>query len=206
MDLSSYNQSLVNISWSQWVTQGGGSSNQTEVPTGDGDTSGTWTVAPLYSKVAKTTANDFSYMTGTALGGSLSQTLYPTGDVSTYNGTWVVYPATPTTRYDKVNQPTQDGDTTYIKVGSTSGTQTGYMLFTSSNFSVPVGATITNLTIGYVARDDTSGTNSLNAAIRVNNTNYLTTDHGADPGLATLHGLMLLQQIQRQDQPGQWQI
>ena len=39
---------------------------QTRVPTGDGDTSGTWNTAPCWDDVDETSANDTDYMTGTS--------------------------------------------------------------------------------------------------------------------------------------------
>lgn len=174
INLDIYDKALVTLSWDQWVT---GGTNQTRVPTADGDTAGTWATAPYWSAVDETSPNDSDYITGTALGGSFSQTRYPTADFSS-SGTWAVFPANPVTKWDKVDEPAQDGDSTYLLHGTTAG----YALFTSSNFTIPQGATITNLTIGYVVRDDSSGYNNLRAAVRVNGTNYLTTDNGADPG------------------------
>lgn len=174
IDLGIYNKALVTLSWDQWVTAG---TSQTRVPTADGDTAGTWATAPYWSAVDETSPNDSDYITGTALGGSFSQTRYPTADFSS-SGTWAVFPANPVTKWDKVDESAQDGDSTYLLHGTTAG----YALFTSSAFTVPQGATITNLTIGYVVKDDSSGNNNLRAAIRVNGTNDLTTDNGANPG------------------------
>jgi|GEM_PF-1414783 len=177
LDLSTYSSALVKVTWDQWVTNGG-SQNQKRVPTADGNNAGTWTTSPLFNKVAETTPNDASYITGTALGGSLNQIRYPTADYAS-SGTWAVSPANPPSKWDKVDEAAQDGDTTYLLHGTATA---GYALFTSGSFSVPAGATITNLTIGYVVTDSTSGTNNLRAALRVNGTNYLTTDTGANPG------------------------
>jgi hypothetical protein len=148
---------LAYLYWSGWYeTSAGGS--QTGVPTADGDTSGTWDVTQ-------------------------TQTRVPTGDYSS-SGTWAVYPTSPTTKWDKVDEDPHDSDSTYLTLGTTSGTPTGYALLNFSAFSVPSGATITSLTVGYVARDDPSGSsgNNLRAAIRAGGTDYLTTDAGANPG------------------------
>jgi hypothetical protein len=149
---------LAYLYWSGWYeTSVGGS--QTGVPTADGDTSGTWNVTQ-------------------------TQIRFPTGDYSS-SGTWTVSPANPTTKWDKVDEDPHDSDSTYLTLGTTSGTPTGYALFSfSPAFSVPAGATNIDLTIGYVARDDPSGSsgNNLSAAIRAGGTDYLTTDAGANPG------------------------
>ena len=103
-----------------------------------------------------------------------SQTRLPTGDQS-YSGTW----DKTTDMYSYVDDdPWNDGDTTYLLHGTTAG----YALFTFSSFNVPAGSVITSLAVTYSARDNTSGTNNLRAALRVNNTDYLTTDVGTNPG------------------------
>jgi hypothetical protein len=93
------------------------SGNQTRVPTADGDTSGTWNTAPLWSQVDETTPDDSDYFTG-------------------------------------------------------SGSSGGHQLFTFSPFSVPSGALISNITVYFRARDDSSGTNNIHASIKVNGTEY----------------------------------
>ena len=100
-----------------------------------------------------------------------SQVAYPSGDISAA-GTWAVFPTSPTTKFDKVDEVgANDGDTSYL----THGTTAGSALFSFSAFSIPAGAIITNLTVTVVARDVTSGKNAVQPAISVNGTNYLTT-------------------------------
>jgi len=115
---------------------------------------------------------------GNTLPTATSQTRLPTGDHS-YSGTW----DKTTNMYSYVDDdPWSDNDTTYLLHGTTTA---GYALFTFSAFTVPAGSVITNLQVTYRCRDDTSGTNRLNAALRVNNTDYLTTDGGANPDPTT---------------------
>ena len=112
---------------------------------------------------------------GNTLPALASQTRLPTGDQG-YSGTW----DKTTDMYSYVDDdPWNDGDTTYLLHGSGGA---GYALFTFSPFSVPAGSTITMLQVTYSCRDDTTGYNNLRAALAVNNTNYLTTDSGANPG------------------------
>ena len=100
-----------------------------------------------------------------------SQTRYPISDYATSTGTWTVYPTSPTTRWDKVDEITSDGDSTYL----THGTTAGYSMFGFSAFTVPPDAVITNLIVYVVARDVTSGTNKVQPCLRIGGTNYLTT-------------------------------
>lgn len=103
-----------------------------------------------------------------------TQQRLPTGD-GDVSGTWTVTPSSPTTRYDKVDDPigSPDDNTTYIV-----GTVVGRSLFTYSAFSVPSNATITNLTLTYRHRDQVStGTNNIRSSLKVNGT-YYTTDPG----------------------------
>jgi hypothetical protein len=166
---------------SDYLTGTATSGSQVIVPASDGDISGFWTTTPaspatLWDKVDETTPDDSDYVTSALTG---SQTRYPTGDYYSSTGTWAVYPSSPSTKWDKVDESVQDGDTTYLLHGTSTA---GYALFSFSNFSIPAGAVISDVTIGYVARDSSSGTNNLRAAIRVGGTNYLTSDAGADPG------------------------
>lgn len=106
-----------------------------------------------------------------------SQTALPTSN-GTLSGTWTVYPTSPTTRWDKVDDPvgTPDDATSYIRA-----TAVGLSLFGYPAFNVPTGSTINDLTIYY--RHYRSGTSSSNirSALRVGGTNYNTTDPGVTP-------------------------
>lgn len=100
------------------------------------------------------------------------ETRRPTGD-DTAN--WTPFPATPTTRWDKVDEviPT---DTDYIST-STANTQT----FTFTAFTVPAGSTITNLTIYYRHEKIGGGTCNIRSALKIGGTYYTTTDTGVNP-------------------------
>jgi Tfp pilus assembly protein PilX len=100
---------------------------QTRVPTGDGDSTGTWNTAPCWDDVDETTPNDTDYMTGT------------------------------------------DSES--------------YMLFTSSNFTLPAGSFITNLTIYIRARDHDSGHgNNIRSSLKVGGDIYDDVFSGDNPG------------------------
>jgi hypothetical protein len=86
--------------------------NQVRLPTADGDSSGTWTTAPLWSQVDETSGGDADYIIGTTDSG-------------------------------------------------------GYQLFTFSAFSIPAQP-ISNVTVYFRARDDSSGTNDIRSAIKIN--------------------------------------
>jgi hypothetical protein len=109
-----------------------------------------------------------------------SQIRLPTGDYGA-TGTWAVFPATLSTKWDKVDDE-DDGDATYL----THGTTAGYSLFNFTAFAVPAGAIVTKLEITYSARDVTAGVNNLRPALRVGGTNYLTTSTGIDLGTGYL--------------------
>lgn len=106
----------------------GSSGSPTEVPTSDGDISGTWNTSPCWDDVDETTPNDSDYMTGTWDWG-------------------------------------------------------GYKLFNFSPFTIPPGATITDLTV-YVRARRTSGwgTCEIRPSIKVNGTRYNTTATSNNPG------------------------
>ena len=74
-------------------------------------------------------------------------TRYPTGDESA-SGTWTVYPTSPTTKWDKVDEVTADNDSTYIEGASTGA----YACSTFSAFDVPAGATISEVRVYYTMR------------------------------------------------------
>ncbi len=101
----------------------------------------------------------------------------PTGDGYTTASVDIV-PSSPTTRYDKVDDPvgSPDDATTYV-IGLT----TGYVLFTFSAFSVPTGSTGITLRIYYRHKDDTTGANNIRAALQVGGS-YYTVDTGVNPG------------------------
>lgn len=86
---------------------------------------------------------------------------------------------------DETSVDNTDGVTIYSAAGTGQ-----YYLGNSSNFSIPTGSTITNLTVYYNGcdQDPLTGTNNLRAAVTVNGTRYVTTDAGASiPALATAY-------------------
>jgi hypothetical protein len=80
-------------------------------------------------------------------GSADSQTRYPTGDAEV-NGTWTLTPSGGS-RYQKVDETPAD-DSDYIALTTTTG---GYSYFSFSNFSVPSGATVNDVTVYYRHRD-----------------------------------------------------
>ncbi len=128
-------------------------------------------------------ANIFRVLIAPEVAQAAAMSRYPTGDISAA-GTWAVYPASPTTKWDKVDETPHDTDTTYLTHGNTAGSA----LFSFSAFSIPTGSRITNLTVTVMARDVTSGTNKVQPAIRVNGTNYLTTSTSTEVPVNAAYG------------------
>ena len=97
--------------------------------------------------------------------GAGSQTRYPSGDYSR-SGTW----DKTTNMYSYVDEVgTNDGDTTYLL----HGTSSGYALFSFPAFTVNVqGDMAIGLTVSLVARDNSSGTNKMALYIRVGGNTY----------------------------------
>src|SRR4030042_1961229 len=92
----------------------------------------------------------------------------PTGDISV---TWdIIFPTTPTTHYDKVDDPigSHDGDSTYIQ----NATVNEYDIFGFSAFSIPSDSTGISVTVHVIARRASSGTNNVRPGLRVNASNY----------------------------------
>ncbi len=102
-----------------------------------------------------------------------TQTKYPTGDNSA-TGTWTITGAA--SRWQAVSEVAADDATTII-----TGTAIGNALFNFSAFTVPAGSTITNLTVYYRASKAAAQASNIRASIRVNGTNYDTTDAGVNP-------------------------
>jgi hypothetical protein len=94
-----------------------------------------------------------------------SQTKYPTGDISR-SGTW----DKTTSMYSYVDeQGAHDGDSSYLLHGTTSGS----VLFSFPAFTVNVPSDMAiELTVSLVARDNTSGTNTMRPWIRVGGSSY----------------------------------
>ena len=105
----------------------------------------------------------------------LEQNRVPESDNET-SGTWNIVPSAPATFFDKIDETTYD-DTDYV-AGNVSGS--GYKLFNFSPFTIPAGATITDVTVYFRARDYSSGTNNIRAYIKAGGT---TDDGGSvNPG------------------------
>lgn len=95
----------------------------------------------------------------------------PTGD-DAVTGTWNIYPASPTTYYDKVEDAigTPDDDATYIYC-----TAKGRITFTFSAFSIPSNATITNVNIYFRHKKIANGGANIGTVIKVGGNYYLST-------------------------------
>ncbi len=96
-----------------------------------------------------------------------SQTSVPVTPDGSATGTWTYYPASPATYWDKVDE-TNPNDNDYIK-GTTLASGSAYRLFNFSPFSIPSGATISDVTI-YARAEKLSGTGTPNirAALKIN--------------------------------------
>jgi hypothetical protein len=104
---------------------------------------------------------------------SVAQQL-PTGE-GDRTATVTVYPASPTTAYDKVDDPigSPDDDTTYIYL-----TATGRCLFTYPAFSVPAGAAISRVSVFYRHKQAGNGGNNIASALKIGGSYYDTIDPG----------------------------
>lgn len=109
---------------------------------------------------------------------SLNQSRVPTADNTTVNGTFAVVPTSPTTRWDKVDDPigTPDNGVTQVTAQSNGG---GDIRFLFTAFTVPAGSNITRVTVYFRAADNSSGANNLGALIVVNDYKY--TNSTVDP-------------------------
>ncbi len=102
----------------------------------------------------------------------------PTGDNLTA-GTWAVFPASPATGYDKVDEAAANGATDFI-VGLTVTSGSGYWFFNFTPFSVPSTASVDNVTVWFQAADNASGANNIRAALLVNSICYNATSRNPD--------------------------
>lgn len=91
-----------------------------------------------------------------------TQTRTPISDLLV-TGTWTPYPASPTTRFDKVDDgaDSKDDDTTYI-IGIANN---DLIDFGFSPFTIPAGAVVSEVRVYAYAKDATSGTNSANGRV-----------------------------------------
>ena len=94
---------------------------------------------------------------------------HPTGD-GDKTGTWTVYPASPTTRYDKIDEDASD-DADYIYC-----TAVGRSHFTFSAFSLPAEATSITVTVYFRIKKTTSSTCHIYSEIKIG-ANYYASDH-----------------------------
>ncbi len=104
-----------------------------------------------------------------------TQTQRPTGDLSG-SGTWNIFPAAPATYYDKVNEAVADDDSSYIYCATA-----GRRLFSFPAFSIPAGATVSQLSITYRHKKIAAAACNIRSALQVGGTIYETTDPGVDP-------------------------
>ncbi len=107
---------------------------------------------------------------------AFSATSRPTGD----NGDTAastVYPASPTTRWDKVDEVSTN-DTDYYEMVTNAG---GHTTFTYTNFTLPAGSIVSNLTIYYRAGNVSTATCNIRATVETGTTYWDTIDAGVDP-------------------------
>ncbi len=107
-----------------------------------------------------------------------TQQRVPTGDDSV-SSTFTLYPTSPTTRYDKVDDAigSPDDDSTYIEGTNNAG---GYACFTFAAFTIPAGSTIQSVAVTYRAKETGVGASSSYGCIKTGTTQR--TSSGADPG------------------------
>jgi hypothetical protein len=98
-----------------------------------------------------------------------TQTALPSGDGVVTGSGWSVFPSSPTTKFDKMDDPvvSPDGDSSYIQNSNNAVSA----LFTYSAFTVPAGSTITDVTVHYNA-EYTGATPHTASAIYVNSVEY----------------------------------
>lgn len=118
-------------------------------------------------------------MDALSIGGvSSNQTRRPTGDDAD-TATCSVTPTTPTTRYDKVNEISYNDSNYYTMTQNGGGPF--HTTFNFTNFSVPAGSTIINLTVYYRAGNTATNAANIRASVKVNGIYYGSTDSGYDP-------------------------
>ncbi|MDT8442095.1 MAG: CxxxxCH/CxxCH domain-containing protein [Desulfuromonadales bacterium] len=98
---------------------------------------------------------------------------YPSGDIAVNYGT--VFPAAPTTHFDKVDEAAADGAASYIQ--ATGNGQKD--VFSFSSFSVPAGATDISVSITYVAQKTGAQGASMTSLLRIGGVDY--TGAAVDP-------------------------
>jgi len=81
-----------------------------------------------------------------------------------------IYPASPATHFDKVDEATSDGDTTYVKYSDTAAQETKRDLYNLPE--IPSGSIINSVTTYIVVRNDVSGRGNYATTIKTNATVY----------------------------------
>jgi hypothetical protein len=95
--------------------------------------------------------------------------LYPVSDA--VSSDWDVYPSSPTTHYDKVDDgSTHDGDSTYIYEETIGLEDEQNALFNQGNHSIPVGATINHVTVAIYAKRTHNFAPNIRIKVRLNAT------------------------------------
>ena len=102
-----------------------------------------------------------------------TQQRFPTGD---YEANWTVFPASPITRWDKVDEDPPDDNTSYINA-----TAANAQRFTFTAFAILAGSAINFVQVFYRHKKTASQACNIRSALRVGGTNYLTTDPGVNP-------------------------
>jgi len=94
----------------------------------------------------------------------------PTGD-SDVSSTFTLFPTSPATRWDKVDDPvgTPDDNSTYVMGVNNAG---GYAYFTFPVFTIPLGCTIEKVSVSYRSYGITTSASSSYAGLKVNGVRY----------------------------------
>ncbi len=100
--------------------------------------------------------------------GSSTTNLLPLGDISLPSG-WYVYPSSPATAYDKVDEASSDGNTTYIEARNT----TSPVLF-DYNYTGSASGTISSVSVKVVVKKSsfTWAARKIRAVLRIGGANY----------------------------------
>jgi len=99
----------------------------------------------------------------------------PTGD-DAESGIWEPEPSSPTTKWDKVDEASADDDSTLLE----NERDEGYITFGFPVFTIPAGATIDSVLVGYRHKALSASANLISSVITVNGTVY-EIDSGVKP-------------------------
>lgn len=137
---------------------------------------------------------------------SSTANLYPTSDSSLTPGmTYTVTPASPSTRWDKVDETgAGDGDSTYM---SFTGIGAGTATFGFASPTIPAGATISNVTVYVRAKKTTSTVRYIRGQVDVGGTMYAAGTANVQPGTTWTTGTGSAFQLASNPKSGQpWTV